>query len=295
MVFCSIDIAKYTTGKDLRMKILVTGVNGNLGGGVARALAANGHTVRGADFEQAQIDGVVCEAHDMTDYDTCMALGAGMEVIAHFGAFHGVHLPRENNAIAKSEREFFDANVAGTFNMLRAAVENDVPRVVWASSTVVFERYWDAYGIYSLSKILGEEMCRFYHRMHGLKIIGLRYGGFVPIDFLTRGFGMLQTWIEREEVIKATVAAVENTSVDLGFYDAQTPLPFTDEDERNYREGDKLGVLTRYWPQHTALLTQYAEHLPPVVYLSEVDRTQRELGFSIERDFGWFLDELSKK
>ena len=277
------------------MKILVTGVNGNLGSGVASVLAEKGHSVLGADFAPAQIPGVECVARDMADYDTCIALGQGVDLIAHFGAYHGIHLPRPNNPIAKSEKEFFDANVAGTFNLLRAAVENHVPRFVWASSTVVFEHYWKPYGIYSLSKILGEEMCRFFHRDHGLKIIGLRYGGFVPIDFLTRGFGMLETWIEPDEVIKATVAAVENTSVDLDFYDVQTPLPFTEEDEQNYRQGDRLVVLTKYWPQHANLLARYTDRLPPQVYLSDIERTQADLGFKVEHDFGWFLDELSKQ
>ncbi|RMF79539.1 MAG: NAD(P)-dependent oxidoreductase [Chloroflexi bacterium] len=276
------------------MNILITGVAGNLGSHVAAALAERGHTVRGADFVRATVPGVECVAADMVDYETCIALGAGADVIAHLGAYHGVHLPKPDNPIAKSEKEFFDANIASTFNLFRAAVENNVPRVVWASSTVVFERYWQAYGIYSLSKIVGEEMCRFFHRQHNRKIIALRYGGFVPRDFIGRGFGMLETWIELEEVVKTTVAAIENTSVDLAFYDVQTPLPFTEEDERAYRTGDKLAVLTKYWPQHADLLRRYAEHLPPQVYLSDVERTQRELGFTIERDFGWFLDELSR-
>ncbi len=276
------------------MQVLVTGVRGELGSKVATALQSQGHAVRGADFIQANIPGVECIAANMADYQTCISLGEGMDVIAYLGAYHGIHLERPNNPNAKTEIEFFDANISGTFNMLRSAVENHVSKVVWASSTVVFERYWSAYGIYSLTKRTGEMMCQYFHDAHNLRIIGLRYGGFVPIDFVSRGFGMLETWIEPDEVVKATVAAIDKDTVDFGFYDVQTPLPFTEEDVASYLAGNKLAVLTKYWSQHTRLLEQYVDWLPDQVYQSDINKTQDDLGFQIEKDFGWFLDELSQ-
>lgn len=277
------------------MHVLVTGVHGNLGSQVVSALLAQGHKVRGADFVQATIPEAECIAADMSDYDTCISLGEGVDVIAHLGAYHGVHLERPDNPIAKTEKDFFEANIAGTFNMLRSAVENKVPKFIWASSTVVFERYWSAYGIYSLTKRVGETMCRYFHEAHNLKVIGLRYGGFVPVDFMTRGFGMLETWIEPDEVVKATLAAIESDTLDIAFFDVQTPLPFTEEDVANYRAGKRLVVLTKYWPQHASLLKKYVERLPDMLHNSDVLRTQKQLGFQIEHDFEWFLDELSKR
>ncbi len=277
------------------MHVLVTGVNGVLGSQVVSALLARGHKVRGADFVQATIPDAECIATNMSDYDTCISLGEGVDVIAHLGAYHGVHLERPDNPNAKTEKDFFDANIAGTFNMLRSAVENNVPRFIWASSTVVFEHHWSTYGIYSLTKRVGETMCRYFYDAHNIKIIGLRYGGFVPIDFVTRGFGMLDSWIEPNEVVKATLAAIESDTIDLAFYDVQTPLPFTEDDVANYRAGNRLLVLTKYWPQHARLLEKYVDSLPDMVQNSDVIRTQEQLGFRIEHDFGWFLDELSNR
>ncbi len=82
-------------------------------------------------------------------------------------------------------RAAFDVNVAGTFNVMEAARDAGVQRVVWSSSASV---YGDAVEVpmtedhpyrnttfYGATKIAGEHMFRaFYHR-YGLKYVGLRY------------------------------------------------------------------------------------------------------------------------
>jgi NAD(P)-dependent dehydrogenase (short-subunit alcohol dehydrogenase family) len=276
------------------MHVLVTGVSGKLGSRVASALAQEGETVRGADFLPCDLPGVECISAAMDDYDTCVALGEGVDQIVHVGAYHGGYLLRKGGD--KSEKEFFDANVAGTFNMLRSAVENGVPKVVYASSVVVYERgHWAGYGIYSLTKVLGEEMCQYFNRVHRLKVIGLRLGSFASDDLLTRGFGMLRNWIEPDEVTKAVLAAVRNTTVDFGVYDVQTPVPLTPKERSDYKHGRRLEVLQRHWPQHAALLARYQVHFAPYIDVVDVHRTEEELGFRVEHDFGWFLDELSRR
>lgn len=282
-------------------RIVVTGAAGTLGSLVSRQLAEAGYTVRAVDFTSADIEaaGVESVACDTTDPAEAARVSKGFDCIAHLGAFHGVHLPR--NGGTRSESDFFQANVAGTFNMLNAAVENGISKVVWASSVVVYERgTWRLFGIYSLSKVLGEEMCAFFHREHGLRIIGLRYGTFGFGGFADQGFGMLGglahgNVIMPEEVSRLTVAAIENTSTSFGVYDAQTPLPFTPEDEWDYLRGNRLEVLARHWPQHADLLARYEHMLPKEIKTVRMHATIADLGVTIEHDFGWFLDELAKK
>ena len=141
------------------MNILVTGASGVLGSAVGANLIERGHKVRAVDFTTPIMDGAECVGTDTRQYEVAVEVGAGMDCVAHLGAYHGKHLPRiiGNNA----ESEFFDANVAGTFNMLRSAVQNGATKAVWASSNVVYERgTWRIFGIYSLTKVLGEEMCQ---------------------------------------------------------------------------------------------------------------------------------------
>lgn len=276
------------------MKLVVTGVNGVLGSAVAATMAEKGHAVTGADFAPTDIPGVRCVARDMDDYDTCMALGQGMDVIVHLGAYHGAHLDYRGGG--KTEKDFFDANIAGTFNMLRSAVENHVPKVVWASSVVVYEReHWSVFGIYGLTKVIGEEMCQYFNQRHQINVLGLRLGTFGPTDLLNLGFGMLTNRIAEQEVVKAVFAAIENQTISFGMYDVQTPLPFTPKDAWLYRRGQRVEALQRHWPQHADLIERYAEYLPPKIDVVDVTRTQKDLDWRVERDFGWFLDELAKR
>jgi nucleoside-diphosphate-sugar epimerase len=78
-------------------------------------------------------------------------------------------------------------NVVGFGNLLDAAREADVPRVVWTSSTVVYgpasaypkEQVSEADApapvtFYGLTKALAEEMARYHARRYGLQVVGLR-------------------------------------------------------------------------------------------------------------------------
>lgn len=104
----------------------------------------------------------------------------------------------------------------------------------------------------------------------------------------------LGNWIEPEEVVRAILTAIANQTIDFGIYDVQTPLPLTMLEKREYRR-DKLGVLKRHWPQHADLLEKYEHLLPSAIGTVDMQRTATELGFRVERDFGWFLDELNKR
>jgi len=82
-------------------------------------------------------------------------------------------------------RTAFDVNIAGTFNVLEACVNNNVKKLVWSSSASV---YGDAVEVpmkeshpfnnknfYGASKIAGEAMATAYNDRYGLEVIGLRY------------------------------------------------------------------------------------------------------------------------
>jgi UDP-glucose 4-epimerase len=78
-------------------------------------------------------------------------------------------------------------NVAGFRNTLEAARQADVARVLWSSSTVVYgppetyrrERVDEAEAcrprtFYGLTKLMAEELARFYRDRHGVDVVGLR-------------------------------------------------------------------------------------------------------------------------
>lgn len=113
----------------------------------------------------------------------------GVEAVIHLG---GASSPdAEWDAV-------LNANIVGTRNMLEAARQADVPRVILASSThaVVGHEKAAAPGIYELdderrfgvdvpprpdslygaSKVFAEALARWYVDVHGMKVISLRIG-----------------------------------------------------------------------------------------------------------------------
>jgi len=82
-------------------------------------------------------------------------------------------------------RTAFDVNVAGTFNVLEACVNNDIERLVYSSSASVYgdavavpmteEHPFNNRNFYGATKIAGEAMARAFHDRYGLDFVGLRY------------------------------------------------------------------------------------------------------------------------
>ena len=82
-------------------------------------------------------------------------------------------------------RTAFDVNIAGTFNVLEACVNNDIERLVYSSSASVYgdavvvpmteEHPFNNRNFYGATKIAGEAMARAFHDRYGLSYVGLRY------------------------------------------------------------------------------------------------------------------------
>lgn len=82
-------------------------------------------------------------------------------------------------------RTAFEVNIAGTFNVLEACVNNKIKKLIWSSSASV---YGDAVELpmteahpfnnknfYGATKIAGEAMATAFNDRYGLNVIGLRY------------------------------------------------------------------------------------------------------------------------
>ena len=116
---------------------------------------------------------------DILDYECLVSSMQGVEVLFHLAAQPGVrysllHPVQTNNV-----------NTAGTLNVLKAAKENGVGKVVNVSSSSVYgdqarfpiEEAAEKFPLspYGASKLLAEHYCRIYHQIHGLDIVSLRY------------------------------------------------------------------------------------------------------------------------
>ncbi len=119
------------------MKVFVTGGTGFIGGHVVRKLRARSDEVtalvrdpgRGAVLTDLGCDLV---SGSLADKDAIRAGMEGCDAVIHGAAVYEVGVP------ASAHQAMYEANVAGTENVLRAALEAKVARVVYISTVAVF-------------------------------------------------------------------------------------------------------------------------------------------------------------
>jgi nucleoside-diphosphate-sugar epimerase len=167
------------------LKALVTGGAGFIGSNLALALLARGDEVRLLDNfstgHRSNLEPLHAELveGDLRSYERVAAAVNGVEVVFHQGALPSV--PRSIQDPLTSTA----VNVEGTLNVLLAARDAGVRRVVFASSSSV---YGNAPGMprresqplaplapYAVSKLAAEQYCMVAHRVYGVETVALRY------------------------------------------------------------------------------------------------------------------------
>jgi UDP-glucose 4-epimerase len=176
-------------GKRKMSKILVTGGAGFIGSNLAEALLQRGHFVRVLDdFSTGKKENLIFDKRypslgimegDIRDSDTCQEAVKGVEYVFHQAALPSVQRSVEDPATSNA------VNVGGTLNILLAAREEGVNRVIYASSSSVYgdtptlpkheEMPSHPLSPYALQKYIGEQYCRLFHQLYGLETVSLRY------------------------------------------------------------------------------------------------------------------------
>lgn len=116
---------------------------------------------------------------DLRNRDTIKAAAQGVEVIFHLGA-----IPSVPRSIAEPVASL-ESNINGTQNVLLAARDAGVRRVVYASSSSVYgdtpvlpkseEMPTNPQSPYAIHKLTGELLCRVFTQIYGLETVVLRY------------------------------------------------------------------------------------------------------------------------
>jgi UDP-glucose 4-epimerase len=166
---------------------LVTGGAGFIGSHLVEELVRRGCSVRVLDNLStghrdnlgAVGDRIEFVEGDILDPATVRAAMQGVRRVFHQAALRSV--PRSVDDPQSSNR----VNVEGTLNVLVAARDAGVERVVYASSSSVYGRT-DVLPLvetmtpqpvspYAVSKLAGEYYCQVFTRVYGLATVGLRY------------------------------------------------------------------------------------------------------------------------
>lgn len=169
------------------MKYLVTGGAGFIGSNLTDELLKRGHEVRILDnFATGSrenltefLDRIELIEGDLRNYHTVREAVDGVDFVLHQGALPSV--PRSVRDPISSN----DVNITGTLNLLHAANDAKVKRLVMASSSSV---YGDSPTLpkhegmelkplspYAVSKLAGEKYFQVFANIYGLHTVALRY------------------------------------------------------------------------------------------------------------------------
>ncbi|MGH2722684.1 MAG: NAD-dependent epimerase/dehydratase family protein [Actinomycetota bacterium] len=166
------------------MRALVTGGAGFIGSAIARELLARGTEVRVLDnlltgSRAAVPQGAELVEGDLRNPDDVRAACRGVEVVFHQAAVRSV--PRSVDEPVLVE----ECNSLGTVQLLAAAAEAGVRRLVYASSSSVYgdvgqdlnreDRAPDPMSPYAVSKLAGEKYCRVWTLLGRLSTVAMRY------------------------------------------------------------------------------------------------------------------------
>lgn len=181
--------------------IVITGAAGNVGQVAVEAFEESDHDL--TLFTHSEHDDLESTVLDVTEREAFVEkLPDDADVLVHLAA---------NPSPYAEWDEVSDVNVDGVYNAYHAAVENDLSRVVYASSNHAVnasavadptepetttadasamypdsDTAPDSY--YGVTKVAGEAMGKFYAHRHGLDVVNLRIG-----------------WLMSEEELRETV------------------------------------------------------------------------------------------
>ena len=299
------------------MRILLTGSSGWLGRFLAPRLRTAGHEVTGLDVAPGADTDVVGSVADRALVERVFG-ERGIEAVVHAGALHKPDISRF------PEQAFADVNVAGTLNLLQAAVRAGHDRFVFTSTTSLMitreisaglaggatRAAWldEDFGplhprnIYGTTKLAAELLCREHHRDHGLNIVMLRTSRFfreeddsAPGGANRKANEFLNRRLTVEDAAEAHVAALEQApKIGFGTFIVSAPPPFAREEAEELIR-DAPAVIARHFPDAAELYARAGWRLPQSIdRVYDPSRAERELGFRCRTGFAEVLDSLRR-
>lgn len=231
------------------MKALVTGGAGFIGSHLVDRLIDDGHDVTVIDNESSDApyyywnDRARNYKHNINDYVMVRRLFENQDVVFHMAAITKIPVCIEDPL------RTLEDNTQGTASVLEYARVCGVKRVVVSSTCAVYGNSpspqsetttTDCLNPYSMSKLMGEQLCYMYHRLYGVGSVCLRYfnvygdrqpknGAYAPVIGIftdQRDSGSPLTivgdgeqrrdFVHVSDVVTANILAAASTKVNIG-------------------------------------------------------------------------------
>lgn len=165
------------------MRILITGGAGYIGSACTKKVLADGHDVVIIDSLVTGKESLLDERADFFKFDLAKddispAFAKPVDAVIHFAAYKAVEESMED-AVKYSD------NIIGTTNLLNAMVKHEVKKIIFSSTAAVYgspeyspldEKHpTNPENFYGQTKLMAESLLSWYHRIHGIQFVALRY------------------------------------------------------------------------------------------------------------------------
>jgi len=278
-------------------KVLITGAAGVLGKAVASLLEQEpGVRLRLTDMAPVETRHEFVQA-DLANWEETKGLCEGVDELLHIAAIH----PWKKY----TPQQYVDCNIKGTYNILQAAADAGVKRVIYTSSIAAMGYRYDrpeelpfdesrpcrpCEDIYCVSKHVGEQFCELMRHRHGMPYVALRPGTFIPRDEADPAWGLslLTQWLHASDIAMAHLLAfrsgVKNEAIII-----TAKVPFTSADAPALL-ADARPVILRYFPK-AKLLEERGIALPKKIdRWYSIAKAERLLGYRPKWSFGEWLE-----
>ena len=165
-------------------KYLVTGGAGFIGSHLVDKLIEKGNKVIVIDnLSSGKKENLNTKAEfyqlDICDLDKIKPFFEGIDCVFHLAAIPSVPLSVEDPSGTSR------VNILGTVNVFKAAIDSNVKRVIFASSSAIYGNQEiqpikevanpNPISPYGLQKLVGEQFAKLFTELYGIEIISLRY------------------------------------------------------------------------------------------------------------------------
>lgn len=267
-----------------KRKILITGSSGNAGAAIARRLMGQWEVV-GFDLQPGPYTNFT---GSITDWPTVKAITQGVDAIVHTASLHAPHVHTH------SREQFVDTNIKGALYLLEAALQNDVRKLVYTSTTSLYgeamndqdQAVWiteetvpKPRDIYDITKIAAEELCKDCFDTGRLHTISLRVSRFWDEPLPDKVFYRMYRGVDVEDVAVAHQLALDTNLAQFEVFNISAQSIFTQNDLYRLRH-DLRALLEERIPELLELFGEKGWALPAFIdRVYVIEKATQLLGF----------------